>query len=118
MPVEQFEYAVTDSLSVREIQGAANKAWELLKAGNPELRAAAAEAEICVDSLPDRLDDVLRISKSAAGFDPSSVDLIIAIVSSQAAAKVGKDLWSYVILPWLRREYGDHAVTEKRDHKK
>jgi hypothetical protein len=117
--MDNFEYKLSQGLSIRQVHDAAATAWALLKTGkDPLLVESAAKHGISAALLPEDLRDVLSIGKSASGFDPSTIDLLIVLLGSSAAKKVGEDVWKYVFLPYLRRKFGDQALVEKKSQAK
>lgn len=96
-----------------DLELALNEAWPQLKVSGSLLNQAALDAGFAIDELPAR--DALSISKSGAPIVPGAFELLIAVVGSQAAARVGRDLWEKVLLPYLRRRWGDQAI-ERGEH--
>ena len=51
------------------------------------------------------------VTQSAAGFDATA----IVIVLTPVVARVTKDVWEQIILPWLKAKYGPDVTKEQDD---
>jgi hypothetical protein len=67
---------------------------------------------------PDMLEALRRpgtytFEEKGAGLDPEVVALIVGL-GAQPVAHAANTLWDQVILPWIRRRWGDDAVGPKK----
>jgi hypothetical protein len=88
----------------REIAGF----WAELE-DNPRLRAEVEAAGIDSHLLGDLKDPhAITVRPDSSGADPEAVLLIIAF--APAGNRILKDLWATVLLPRIKRRWGDDAI--------
>jgi hypothetical protein len=56
--------------------------------------------------------DTINFRTGEQHADPGTISLIVVL--APYAKKIGKDLWEKVLLPHLRRKFGDNVVQRKR----
>jgi hypothetical protein len=80
---------------------------------NSGVQASAARAGITVDQL-DELgrSKAYDIREEGAGLDHTAVTLIVAF--APAVNHVAMTVWDDILLPWIRRRYGDDAVGPRK----
>ena len=102
-------------LSVEQIQQEIAKFWAELETSS-ELQAELAKAGISRETLRDsNPEDAITVQVDSSGVDPTSVSLII--VFAPTVNSVLKDVWTTVLLPRIRRRWGDNAINDKsRSH--
>ncbi|WP_250519110.1 hypothetical protein [Caballeronia sp. ATUFL_M1_KS5A] len=81
-----------------------------------------AKAQHCAVDLTANVERSISVSKSSAGLDHSTVELVVTFLGGgfahtvgRGAAAASRDLWHKVILPYLVDKYGTNAL--KRKHK-
>ena len=110
MESEELTYS-RGQLSVEQIQQEIAKFWAELET-SPELQAELAATGISREVLRDsNPNDAITVRVDSSGVDPVSVSLII--VFAPAANRVLKDVWTTVLLPRIRRRWGDNAINDK-----
>ncbi|MBN3769786.1 hypothetical protein [Burkholderia sp. Se-20378] len=79
-----------------------------------------AKAQNCAVDLEASGERSLSVSKSAAGLDHSTVELVVTFLGGgfahtvgRGAATASRDLWYKVILPYLVDRYGTNALKRK-----
>jgi hypothetical protein len=60
-------------------------------------------------------ESAITIRVGTSGADPSTVVLIVALAPT--ANRVLKDLWANILLPRIKRRWGDDAVGSQRETK-
>jgi hypothetical protein len=99
-------------LSADQIQQEIAKFWTELEASS-ELQEQVAAAGISRDLLGDvDRSDAITVRVDSSGVDPISVALIVAF--APAANRALKDVWTTVLLPRIRRRWGDDAIGDQR----
>jgi hypothetical protein len=99
-------------LSAEQIQSEITRFWRELET-SPEL-----EAELKASGFDPAVlygiqgTDAITLRVGTSGADPISTLLIIAF--APAANRVLKDLWTTVLLPRIRRRWGDDAIGDER----
>lgn len=111
--VEEFVYA-RGGLSVDQIHSEIAQFWQALD--NPG--SSALEAELNAAGLDraalanvDR-ENAITVRAGTSGVDPTTAVLLVTLAPS--ANRIIKDLWVTVVLPRIRRRWGDDAVGEKK----
>lgn len=98
-------------LSTGQIQEEVARFWAELR-GSSELEGQLNAAGISSAALADfDRQGMITVSVDSSGADPASVLLVIAF--APAANRVLKDLWASVLLPRIRRRWGDDAVGDE-----
>lgn len=112
-PSEQFIYR-RGYLSADQVRHEINDFWTELETSQ-ELQAELRSNGLTSDEL-SRLSktDAIAIQIGSSGIDPLSVSLIVMF--APAANRVLKDLWATVMLPRIRRRWGDDAIGDKIDN--
>ncbi|MGB6353201.1 MAG: hypothetical protein WBF21_04435 [Steroidobacteraceae bacterium] len=114
----QYDIEPSSEASISKICALAEQVWRDLQAEGSSARRAAATMNIDVADLPARLDQALVVKASGAGFDPTSIVLMVTGAATGAVSKqlsrVVMDLWKYVILPQVRARWGDRSLKERR----
>jgi hypothetical protein len=107
---EELTYS-RGQLSAEQIQQEIAKFWAELETSS-ELQAELATAGISRDLLRDSNPrDAITVRVDSSGVDPVSVSLIIAFAPT--ANRALQDLWTTVLLPRIRRRWGDNAINDK-----
>lgn len=110
MEPEEFIYS-RGQLSAEQIQQEIAKFWAELETSSTlqaELTSAGINPRLLGDSNPS---DAITVRVGSSGVDPVSVSLII--VFAPTANRVAKDVWTTVLLPRIRRRWGDNAIIDK-----
>jgi hypothetical protein len=101
--------------SLKELNETIDKLWAGLKS-DPESLRRAEEAEINLARLPSgRRDRLIKLRRKGAGLEPASAAIGVGIA---LGSKVLRDLWNHVLLPRLRKQYGDQALKQTEKPKK
>jgi hypothetical protein len=111
--VEVFVYA-RGELSVDQVQAEIAQFWQAVD--NPG--SSAMEAELSAAGLDrttlasiDRTS-AITVRVGTSGVDPTTAVLLVTLAPS--ANRIIKDLWSTVVLPRIRRRWGDDAIGEEK----
>lgn len=95
------------TLTVAEIQAEIEIFW---RDARSDAGLAAEARELGVDVTDSsRSPDVLRVEAEGAGVDPA----VALILVSLGVRRVSADLWKYLVLPRIRRRWGDDAIGEE-----
>src|ERR1017187_10215175 len=107
---DDFTY-IRGRLSADQIEGEIARFWAELKVSS-ELEDQLDAAGVSSGALTD-IDrrDMIAVRVDSSGADPASVLLVIAF--APAANRVLKDLWATVLLPRIRRRWGDDAMGDE-----
>jgi len=98
-------------LSAEQVQQEIAKFWAELDTSSEiqtELAKAGITGELLRDANPS---DAITVRVDSSGVDPETVSLIIVLAPT--ANRVLKDIWTTVILPRIRRRWGDNAIDDK-----
>lgn len=110
---EELVYA-RGELSVDQIQTEIAKIWQALD--NPDSSARGAElsaADFDRTALAGIVgENAIAVRAAASGADPTTALLLVTLAPS--ANQVIKDLWLTVVLPRIRRRWGDDAIGEEK----
>jgi hypothetical protein len=111
--VEEFIYA-RGELSVEQIQGEIAQFWQTLD----NLDSAALKAELSAAGFdPTSLAGVDRqeaITVRAGQSGADAITAIIIVALAPSANQALKDLWATVVLPRIRKRWGDDAIGEEK----
>jgi hypothetical protein len=111
MPTLQYQLS---GPSLDDLNKTIDQLWDEIKTDPDSLRRAQ-EAGIDLDRLPSgRREKVIEVRRVGAGLEPASTAIGVGIA---LGAKVVRDVWTHVLLPRLRRKYGDKAITETKETK-
>lgn len=102
-------------MDVDEVQRSVEEVVGQLREPKSRLGKEASKRGIKIDYSDFPTFDV---KKGKANVAFGGLELLIAIMGSAAAKRVGEDLWVHVILPYLRGTYGDLKDVPKDDGKK
>ena len=91
-------------LSAEQLQSEISQFWHELET-SPALKAELKASEIDPEMLSE---NGITVHVGASGVDPTAALLIITF--APAANRALKDLWTTVLLPRIRRRWGDDAV--------
>lgn len=95
-------------LSVESLQREIARFWTDV-AVSPELQAELAGAGLKYEASGDtEFSQQIKVRAGSSGADPASVVLIISLAPS--ANRVLKDIWTDIILPRIKRRWGDDAI--------
>lgn len=98
-------------LSAEQIQQEIANFWAELETSS-ELRAELASAGISDELLLSvNPSDAITVRVDSSGVDPVTVSLVI--VFAPTANQALKDVWTTVVLPRIRRRWGDDAINDK-----
>ena len=115
MTVETLAYVIDNpSITLPKLNAEIAALWSALLTPESQVRKNAEAIGIPCDSLPREHGDIIAVDRSAAGLEMSLIEFIVTLTGTSAAQRVGRDLWVYVILPWLRQKYGDKALRESQ----
>jgi hypothetical protein len=110
---EEFVYA-RGELSVDEIQFEIAKFWQIL--GDPV--SPALEDELSAVGL-DRValanvnrENAIIVRAGTSGVDSTTAGLLVTLAPS--ANLIIEDLWKKIVLPRIRRRWGDDAIGEEK----
>lgn len=106
----EFTYSKGE-LTVEQLQEEISGFWTELQ-NSPKLGAEVDAAGLdsrVLSSLGNA--DPIAVRLDSSGADPASVLLIIAF--APAGNRMLKDLWATVVLPRIRRRWGDDAIGDK-----
>ena len=84
---ERYALARNDDIAV--VSREAQAVWAELLNPDSETHRKAISDEVDVGSLQGNLDQALQLSKSGAPFGAEAYELLVTVLSSGAAAKVG-----------------------------
>jgi hypothetical protein len=108
-----FVYA-RGELSVERVQAEIAQFWEAFdNPGNSALEAGLGEAAIDRAALAD-VDRACAITVRAgtSGVDPTTAVILVTLAPS--ANRVIRDLWATVLLPRIRKRWGEDAIGEEK----
>jgi hypothetical protein len=101
-------------LSVDQVQGEIDEFWQEFDARTDSML----DSELRTDGIdPAGLADVDRktaitVHAGASGVDPTVVLIVVTLAPS--ANHIVKDLWKTVLLPRIRRRWGDDAIGDEK----
>jgi hypothetical protein len=108
-----FDYQLSGP-SVREVQQELDRLWESLNTDRESLRRAQ-QARISLAKLPaGRRGQLIKVRRKGAGLEPATTAIVVVI---GLGAKVLRDVWKHILLPRLRKKYGDQALKETVEKK-
>jgi hypothetical protein len=100
-------------LSVEQLRSEVSNFWHELEY-NSDLRFELSEHGIDCDTFIDiATSRRIMISVGRSGVDPTETILIVAFAPT--ANRILKDIWGTVLLPRLRRRWGEDAVGKEKD---
>ena len=101
---------VSASVTLQQLDQEMDRAWSELQreGGDPELGGID-----LTHVLPLGRRDVVVARPDSQGVDPITTAIVVSF--APVAAKVSSDLWSKLLLPALRRRFGEDAVRVERD---
>ena len=107
MDGEELIYA-RGELSVKSLQQEIDRFWADA-AVTPELQDRLTDAGLEYEaSDATELTQQITVRAGSSGADPTSVVMIISLAPT--ANKILKDVWTNIILPRIRRRWGDDAI--------
>lgn len=117
---EELLYA-RGQLSVDQIQAAIAQFWQDLDNPGSPAREAELNEQLSTAGLDraalatfDR-KNAITVRAATSGADPIAVVLLVTLAPS--TNRIIKDLWATIVLPRIRRRWGDDAIgEEKRGH--
>ena len=99
-------------LSVDSLQQEISRFWADV-AKSPELQAELAAAGLNYAASDNAVfAGQITVRPGSSGADPASVILIISFAPT--ANRVLKDIWADIILPRIKRRWGDNSVGDKQ----
>ena len=128
MPIDSFlaepimKYQIhSDSLDSAKLERESQQLLARLKT-DPQLRKEAAAAGIDLSAFDSqvapRADEALiRVEAESAGVAPGVIEIIIIFATPLApvVADIVRDCWTQLILPRLKKKYGQDAIEEAPD---
>jgi hypothetical protein len=81
--------------------------WDELK-GDAAVRAEAAAAGIDLGKIDAIKNNPIDVKQAGQGLDPATTAIIVA--SAPVVAEICRDIWRHIILPRLKRKYGQDAI--------
>jgi hypothetical protein len=113
MNADQLTYS-RGYLSAEQVEHEIARFWADVAASS-ELRAQLVATGLNFETLDkSNLPDAITVRVDSSGVDPVAVSLVI--VFAPTANRILKDVWATVLLPRIRRRWGDDAIGEKTDH--
>ena len=110
MEPEELIYA-SGELSAEQLQQEIARFWADLKESE-ELQEEVAAQGLDLATLGDvESEAAIKVRVDSSGADPASVVLIVALAPS--ANRALKDLWTTILLPRIRRRWGDDAIGDE-----
>ena len=101
-----------ENIDQRQLEAELDKLWQQLW-DDPEVASEARDAGIDLTRLSGHSrKDLLTVSVDGYGLDPATTALIVAF--APLAAKVAKDLWDKIWLPYILRVKGRDALVPKK----
>ena len=110
---EELVYA-RGQLSVEEIQSEIAEFWHIIdNSGSPALEAdlSAADLDRAMLASVNRKDAIV-VRAGNSGADPTTALLLVTLAPS--ANLIIKDLWKKIVLPRIRKRWGDDAIGEEK----
>jgi hypothetical protein len=110
---EEFVYAY-GGLPVDQIQSEIAQFWQVLdNPGSSDLEAELSAAGLDRAALAsvDR-ENAITVRVGTSGVDPTTAVLLVTLAPS--ANLIIKDLWEKVVLPRIKRRWGEDAVGEEK----
>jgi hypothetical protein len=110
---EELVYA-RGELSVEQIQDEIAQFWQFIdNSGSPALEQQLNEAGLDRATLVgvNRADAII-VRAGTSGVDPTSVVLLVTLAPS--ANLIIKDLWKKIVLPRIKRRWGEDAIGEEK----
>jgi hypothetical protein len=108
--VFEYQLAKSPTVTIEKIKHEVATVWADLKSRSSGAYDEAVKHGIDVNALPENVVQAIELRKSSAGLDPNYTDLVVTLVNS----KVALDVWTYILLPWLRDKFGDKALEARR----
>jgi hypothetical protein len=115
MSSDHERFYARGTLSIEQIYAEITRFWlDCEKPGDAaldaELRAAGFDRRMLGEADFRR---AITVQATASGADPTSV--LIIVTFAPAANRIVKDLWETVILPRIRRRWGEDAVGAEKE---
>lgn len=110
---EELVYA-RGELSVDQIQSEITQFWQILdNQGGPALEAELSAAGLDRTALANvNRENAIIVRAGTSGVDPTTAVLLVTLAPS--ANLIIKDLWKKIMLPRIRRRWGDDAIGEEK----
>lgn len=101
-------------LSIERIQKEIARFWKEFNASTSSALVSELEAVGLDRAALGGVDqeDAITVRASASGADPTVVLIIVALAPS--ANNIVKDLWTTLLLPRIRRRWGEDAIGEEK----
>lgn len=117
MERDEIEFEIVDkkNVSIADIQDAVTEAWGEMRERGTSAYQAAVDAGIDVSSLPGDVGDAVEIRPAGAGL--IGVDVIVVGLLSKMAYDVWKGVWDQILLPKLKRRFGETVLAPVQDTK-
>jgi hypothetical protein len=110
---EEFVYA-RGELSVEQIESEIAQFWQILdKPGSPALEADLSAAGLDPATLASvNRENAIIVRAGTSGVDPTTAVLLVTLAPS--ANLIIKDLWKKIVLPRIRKRWGEDAIGEEK----
>jgi hypothetical protein len=110
---EEFVYA-RGELSVEQIESEIAQFWQILdKPGSPALEADLSAAGLDRATLASvNRENAIIVRAGTSGVDPTTAVLLVTLAPS--ANLIIKDLWKKIVLPRIRKRWGENAIGEEK----
>jgi len=92
--------------TIADLNREAAAMWKELLDPASQLHQDARKKGIAVERLNGNYTDYLKIEKAHAPIVPGAYEILIAVIGSTAAAKVARDVWNELFLPWAKNKLG------------
>jgi hypothetical protein len=108
--LQQQHYRVTRGGGIRlsDLQATAREAWKLMHTPGSSAHTDALANGIDVAQLPKRLREMVDVRPDGAGL-VTVEGVVVGFIG-----RVAWDVWKYVLLPQIRRKWGDDALRPLR----
>ena len=110
MEPEELTYA-RGELSAEQLQQEIARFWAELKESQELQEEVAAQGNNMATLRDIESATAIKVRLDSSGTDPASVVLIVALAPS--ANRALKDLWATILLPRIRRRWGDDAIGDE-----
>lgn len=100
------------TLSAEQLQSEIDRFWHEL-AADSKVKAELVTTGLELDALTDNeKTGAITVHPGSSGADVTSA--VLVVLFAPTANRVLKDLWSTILLPRIKRRWGDDAIGEQR----
>jgi hypothetical protein len=105
---QHYQVTRTGGIGLSELQATTREAWKLMRTPGSSAHADALANGIDLEGLPKHLREMVEIRPDGAGI--VTVEGVVVGYLCRAAW----DVWKHVLLPQIRRKWGDEALRPLR----